>query len=267
VADAFGREQAEALLRAGWRQGAIFAPNDKIPLPPATGDNDNILIVLTQSCTVVSERLNSDPVVEVATAKLLKKFNAKDQAATGKSFRKLILPLQQGGEYDAVEIDINSRRLYQRDLLLDFAPTGPQISEPDARKIGGWMARYFSRVALPNALVEKLKGTTFELIKSVLKTEEEGEPLHMNTKSIYIGWDPDDEVGPYQVRIMIVCADQKVTEAVDRLLIEVGGSVVLDGATVYIDVSSADATFLADLDGLVRLTEWDYLTDLGEPQT
>lgn len=266
MADAFGRKQAEALLLAGWRQGALFAPTDKIPLPSAADGIDNILVVLTQSCTVVSERLNSDPVVEVATAKLLKKFNAKDQAATGKSFRKLILPLEQDGEYNAIEIDINSRRLYPRDLLLGFAPSGSQISEPNARKIGGWMARYFSRVALPNALVEKMKETTFELIKSVLKTEQEGEPLHMNTKSIYIGWDPDDEVGPYQVRITIVCSDQQATEAVDRLIIETGGSVVVEGAAVSINVSSADATFLADLEGLVRLTEWDYLTDLGEPQ-
>ena len=96
MADVFGREQAEALLLAGWRQGALFAPNDKIPFPPATDGDGNILIVLTQSCTVVSERLNSDPVVEVATAKLLKNFNAKDQAATGKSFRKLILPPRTG---------------------------------------------------------------------------------------------------------------------------------------------------------------------------
>jgi hypothetical protein len=266
VADAFGREQAEALLRAGWRQGALFAPNENIPFPPGANGEDNVLIVLTQSCTVVSERLNSDPVVEVAVAKLLKKFNAKDQAATGKSFRKLILPLEQGEEYKAIEIDINSRRLYPRDLLLGFAPTGPQISEPDARKIGGWMARYFSRVALPNALVEKMKGTTFELIKKVLKNEHEGEPLHMNTRSIFIGWEPDDEVGPYRVRITIVCSDQRATEAVDRLIIEASGAAVPDGAEISIDVWSADAIFVADLDGLVRLSEWDYLTDLGEPQ-
>src|ERR1700688_3717497 len=31
---------------------------------------------------------------------------------------------------------------------------------------------------------------------------------------------PDDEVGPYRVRITIVCSDQRATEAVDRLIIE-----------------------------------------------
>jgi hypothetical protein len=35
---------------------------------------------------------------------------------------------------------------------------------------------------------------------------------------------------------------------------------------VMIDVKSADAMFVSELEGLVRLTEWDYLTDLGEEQ-
>ena len=77
---------------------------------------------------------------------------------------------------------------------------------------------------------------------------------------------PDDEVGPYRVRITIVCSDQRATEAVDRLIIEASGAAVPDGAEISIDVWSADAIFVADLDGLVRLSEWDYLTDLGEPQ-
>ena len=105
------------------------------------------------------------------------------------------------------------------------------------------MARYFSRVALPNALVEKLKETTFDLIKKRPQNRTGGRsPPHEYQIHLYWVGTPMTRRGPYQVRITIVCNNQQATEAVDRLLIETGGSAVVEGATVSINVSSADAT-------------------------
>lgn len=256
----FGRAQAEALLKAGWRQGALFASNEWIQLPD---DQEALIVVLTQSCTVVSSRLESDPHVEVALARRKESFNPKDQSALGKNARKLLLPVTADG-FQAVEIDINSRKLLPRELLLNFAPTGPQLSEHDARKIGGWMARYYARVALPNTLVDRIRDQAFEAIKKCLKAHHDGGPLHVRTRSALIDWTPDDEEGPYHVRITMICHDQSASEALDRAI---GGKVVTEaGDEITVDVVSADATFISELEGRTRLSEWDYLSDLGEPQ-
>jgi hypothetical protein len=259
----FGRTQAEALLQAGWRQGALFVPNEWIPLPEGLNNKDVLIVVLTQSCTVVSPRLDVDPFVEVAVARRQEKFNPKHQDASGKNVRKLLLRVSGEG-FEAVEIDINSRRLLPRELLLEFAPNGPQLSDQDAKKIGGWMARYFSRVALPNTLVDRIRMPAFAAIKKSLKVEHDGDELHVRTRSALIDWQPDDEEGPYTVAITMICHDQSATEALDRA---VGGEFSTpEGDKISVDVVSADATFLSELEGRVRLTEWDYLSDLGEAQ-
>lgn len=256
----FERTQAEALLEAGWRQGALFASNEWIPLPDS---QDALIVVLTQSCTVVSSRLETDPHIEVALARCKETFNPKDQNAQGKNVRKLLLPVVGDG-FQAIEIDINTRKLLPRELLLNFAPTGPQLSENEARKIGGWMARYYARVALPNTLVERIRREAFDAIKKGLKTQHDGAPLHVKTRSALIDWQPDDEEGPYRVRITMICHDQSATEALDRAI---GGKAVSGlGDEITVDVVSADATFLSELEGRTRLSEWDYFSDLGETQ-
>jgi hypothetical protein len=259
----FGRAEAEALLQAGWRQGALFASNEWIRLPEGVSSEDALIVVLTQSCTVVSPRLEADPFVEVAVARRRKGFNPKDQDASGKNVRKLLLPVEREG-FQAVEIDINSRRLLPRDLLLKFAPDGPQLSEQEARKIGGWMARYYARAALPNTLVERIRKPAFDDIKKSLKTTYRGDPLHVSTRSVLIDWEPDDEKGPYKVRITLICNDQMAAEALDRAV--PSEFTTPEGDGLSIDVASADAMFVSELDGRIRLTEWDYLSDLGEPQ-
>ena len=52
---------------------------------------ENFLSLCTQSCTVVSPRFATDPIVEAMVVKLLAKYNPKTFEATGKNQRKLHL--------------------------------------------------------------------------------------------------------------------------------------------------------------------------------
>ena len=58
---------------------------------------------------------------------------------------------------------------------------------------------------------------------------------------------------------------RSVTEHIDRRLIDAGISEVeIENLKLLIEVRSSDATFLSEVDGKIRLSEWDYLTSLEE---
>jgi hypothetical protein len=53
---------AKAILDKGWRQGTIFNPRGIVDNVQLT--DGELLILCTQSCTVVSSRFATDPIVE-----------------------------------------------------------------------------------------------------------------------------------------------------------------------------------------------------------
>ncbi len=255
----FGVDEAKTLLAAGWRQGALFKSNWIISLPDEA--KGCFWVILTQSCTVVSPRLSVDPLIEIAIARPLNKFNARAAEATGKNFRKLHVATL-GADFEALEIDVNSRRFVAREVLLKFVPDGPVIDESETRKIGSWMGRYFSRVAVPNRLVEVLR-PYFTGIGTILREQRNDSPLHESVPTVFIDWAPNDEAGPYRVTITVLAHGQDLTEHIDRRLIDAGISEVeIDNLKLVIEVRSSDATFLSEVDGKIRLSEWDYLTSL-----
>jgi hypothetical protein len=147
----FGTVEAETRLASGWLQGAIFKSNALIGVPHGI-EVGTLLVVLTQSCTVVSPSLARDPVIEVAVVTPEgKTFNPKAQESTGKVFRKLSVPL---GEHDPESgiVDINRRYFIPREALLQSKPDGPGMNAGIGKAIGGWVGRYYTRAALPNRL-------------------------------------------------------------------------------------------------------------------
>ena len=76
-------EEANQLHKAGWQQCSTFYPNDKVGsdlgLPSGA-----VLLVLTQSCSVVSAPLKRDPAVEfIVATKSTGRFNARSNEAKG----------------------------------------------------------------------------------------------------------------------------------------------------------------------------------------
>lgn len=262
-----GEGEAEQLLRAGWRQGSICRPSDALRHPSGQ-PADSFLVVLTQSCTVVARNWIANPSVELAVAVPTPgKFNAKAPEVTGKNLRKLVVPVEGQG-FDALEIDVNTRFFAPREKLLSLKPEALRSSVDVGRRIGGWMGRQYSRAALPNELVERLRANVIPRIAKVLG--KGAGALHEQVTGFFVGWEPDDEDGPYTVRFVAVCSDEDSVQALFTGLVpgmrEEDGYLVHEeeGLTVAFDVRALDATMLSDVDGLARFSEWDFLTDLGE---
>lgn len=267
----FGSDEAQALLEAGWTQGSIFRPNEHVSPPEGILSGGIFLVVCTQACSLVLPSLPKEPNVELAIARPLARYSPKDGAATGKEVRRFHLPL--AGETPAVEIDITTRFNVPREALLAFKPDGPRASDEDCRNFAGWLGRYYSRIALPNALVVRAKAGLFSAVEGFLKASPSaGAPRnHEGVHSVYIRWSPNVEVGSgqeYQVDLLVLCDEPDVADRLGSRLKDFGldpdARVVKDGVSFFCEVKSRDETVLTELDGFVRLSEWDYFTALGE---
>ncbi len=77
----------EHLLASGWLQGAIFKSNDVVGV--RGNEAGTLLVVLTQSCTVVSSSLDRDPLVEVAVVTPEgKEYKPKSQEGRGQGVQE-----------------------------------------------------------------------------------------------------------------------------------------------------------------------------------
>ena len=258
----FGEHEAQRLLDAGWRQGSVFSPNEWVGAPQGLA-TDELLVVLSQSCTVVSERLHSDPFVEVAVAKREAKFAPRSPAALGKNFRKLLLPMDAEG-YAAIEIDVNQRAFVDRALLLNFGPDEAQPSAAATRIIGGWMGRIYSRIALPNALVVALRETCIPALKGAMESDFEGAPASERIIDIFAQWEPDDESGgPYRINFLIAATDYPAAEAVDKILRETF-PLKTPGLHVSHECDSAEQMLYSQTRARAKFSDLDYLSNLAD---
>ena len=267
----FGTEEARSLLEAGWTQGSVFRANDHVHLPhdvPA----DAFLVVCTQACSLVLPDLRKEPHVELAIARPVARFLPKDGPATGKDVRRFHLPVT-GADCPALEIDITSRFLVPRELLLSFRPDGPVAGDADRRNLAGWIGRYYSRIALPDALVVRARRSVLGAVERFLKASSAGGAAknHEHVHSVYVRWEPNVELAEpeeYRLEMLILCDDPVVADSLSARLVDFGldpdAPVGMGGVSIFCEVRAREETRLTDLDGRVRLTEWDYMTGLGE---
>jgi hypothetical protein len=266
-----GVEEAERLLAAGWRQGSVFRPNEHVP-PPDGCPEDGVLVVVSQSCTVVSPRWDRDPYVEIALAVPSKKPFEKQKRspqAVGKDFRTLLLPAPCG-DADCLVVDVYSRFFISRQLLLSFAPDVASGDSASARRLAAWMGRHFTRAALPNKLVKLLADSVTDPLEKHLRSGFGEGPLHDGVVAIWVKWEPDDETGPYDMEFLIACDSEEAANHLDGLLTETFGTeapIKLESneVRVQVRVQSAEGTTLADVEGHHRLSSFDHFTNLEAP--
>lgn len=266
---AFGAEHARVLLEAGWRQCQVFRPTKEINR--GVEGEDVYYVVCTQSCTVVSPCLIRDPIVELAIGKPVTKFNSKSHEARGRNVRKFHLPISGIG-FEALEIDLNSRQFVSRELLLKIDHADLQVTDEARRDFAGWIARSYSRIALPTQLVKQLKISIIkkleEFLEEKFRTDTCPVARHDLIKSMWISFKPDAEVSGcelYEVKLLIICDEPEIVEEYDKELLKRFGSqsITVDRVSFSFDVNSSDETRLSDLDGWQRFTEWDYLSGVG----
>jgi hypothetical protein len=269
VPSPFGEEQAETLLRSGWRQCQIFAPTPEVGDMGAEGE---YWVLCTQSCTVVSPCLIRDPLVEIAKARPLAKYSAKSGEARGRNVRKFHLPVGDAS-FEALEININSRRFINRETLLRISPASFSVTDGARRNFAGWIARYYTRIALPNELVKRLNVTILGKLEPFLKGKlDDGSAAvrHEEIASMWIKFTPDAELSQgndYDVELMMLCDDPKTAEVMDKALeseVFESRTLTLDGVGLSFEVMPTNEMLLSDLNGWHRFTEWDYFSGMGE---
>lgn len=188
-------EQLKKLSDAGWRQGALLRVSDDI-LEYCVGlSAGDLAIVCTQSCSLLNPSLGKFPNVEVMAASRLPdgKYKANDDLARGKVVNELHLRLDQPAN-GAISIDLNRRYFVPRDLLLKRVPAEESVSARLVPALAAWIARSYTRVALPDALVVRLKPLV-ERIGNVLKRKRaSGARLSEHAKEIFVKWTPDSEL-------------------------------------------------------------------------
>ncbi|RUM16845.1 hypothetical protein EFD56_21240 [Rhizobium phaseoli] len=268
----FGKAEGEHLLASGWLQGAIFKSNDVVGVPEGI-EAGTLLVVLTQSCTVVSSSLDRDPLVEVAVVTAEgKEYKPKSQEATGKVFRKLSIPLGHGENPESGIIDINRRCFIPRARFLGIKPDGPEVSSKTAKAIGGWVGRYYTRVALPNLLVAKVEDIKFtDAIKKLLERKPDGreETFHELMTVIFGKWKPDDEAGPYVFEITFVCSEGPLADDFLEVLekrFQKKAPIVIEAdlVRIVIKAQAAEEVYLNQFNDWNRLTQWDHFSALDQ---
>jgi hypothetical protein len=274
--------KAKKISQKGWRQGAIFDPRGflntiTIAEDIVTLEDDEFLIICTQSCTLVSRRFEVDPYAEAMIVKLVNEYNPRSQEATGKNQRKLRIKLINHSKYKCIECDINKRFSFNRKRLLEMHPSKEFILEEDAGdKLAGWYGRSITRIALPDLLVERM-GDISKTIKKCLEKEfndDQGNysPLHESVLYNYIDWQPRKGGNPdtlFLLRFIFLCSTPECEENLDQILTEKlkfyqceSGK---DGVKIVeISCKTDDSTFVRDLHQYERLSDLDYLSDLGE---
>ncbi len=269
-------DNAKIISEKGWRQGSIFTPGDVFK--EMTLADEELLIICTQSCTVVSSRFTTDPKVEAMVIKPLSKYNPRSTEATGKNQRKLHIEVLNNSQFKCIECDINRRLFFDRLHLLKITPLQHmEISMQSVTKLAGWLGRSYTRIALPDLLVTLLKP---EIIPHILKCLDEkqiegqnnGSPIHESVSYVYIDWqprNPNDIVDLFELRFIFLCTDSHTEELLERKLLEKLEPYQVEGGKKGIRISNVicrtpDTTFLTDLNGFERYSEWDYLSELGE---
>jgi hypothetical protein len=153
-----GLPDPEAIRRRGWRQWLCVASAD---LPRVlegvwlrnAGAVGARLLVVTQSCDLVHESYENEPVVEVFLCEDLGIEHQPDGNLTaGKSPRSLQVQLQVNGEARWIGLRSSGRALVPRHRLVDIDPD-PSVVVTDhaVRTLQRWIVNRTVRAAFPDA--------------------------------------------------------------------------------------------------------------------
>lgn len=275
-------QKTVTLIRdAEWRQCSVFRPASDLisalPVYMMLGENE-YLLVATQTCSLVSHDLDKERLVEVIAAKPLEKYNPRHSRATGAESVFFHLPLSghlRSRGIEAVECDMGRRAFVARSQLALCTPETTWCEPANLNAFKGWIANYYTRVALPDALVERLKAKPGGIVTQIdawLKEDLASGRVADGVKSFFISWAPDSEVPKdkaYTISIIVACSDLDTVDFLERKLSEIISSrmnaLSVEGVMIsdcIVDVD--DNITLAQLSGKFRFGNWESLSNADE---
>ncbi len=261
----------------GWRQGSIFDPRDiDLDVVSVAGhslDENELLIICTQSCSVVERDFSKEPLFECLAITMLEKYNPKSPAATGKVIRKLQIGIHKHPNYKGIECNLNKRFFIDRRKLTQTRPKVEfQIDVQEVIKLAGWISRYYNRIAQPDELVNRMRLNLLNVLKKCINKNHpfNNSPFSESISTIYIDWQPREFNGEFfLLRLFFICSDSYTEQYLDELLLlELADFLAPQGKDdikiINLRCGNPDNIFIGEVTGYERYTEWDDLSELGE---
>lgn len=274
--DAAG-EANSVVVDAFWRQCSLCMPSDPAILPSslAFDSSKDMLLVATQTCPLVGK--GAEPTFEVAAVSIVERFDPEAPEAKGKITRFLQLPLDGTPEGRGIRLDISRRAMLPSELLQGMQSVQPQVSDGALRTFQGWIARYYGRIALPDALDGRLRKRQFHkkvenALNETLQDNMIPYKVHTDIDRVYIRWSPDRELPShedYMVKVLFVCkrpdARNHLLERLSGLATGVKGAPRLNGLLMDDpSVVIASELTIEQISNMSRFTAFDEFSALGE---
>ena len=163
-----------------------------------------------------------------------------------------------------------------RHHLLNINPLQEfEIGMEGSAKLAGWLGRSYTRIALPNLLIERVKPELLTLILKCLDEKQthgqnKGSPIHESVSFIYLDWQPRADIADlFELKFIFLCSGDQTEEILEKRLLENLEPYQVEEGKHGVRISSVicrtpNTTFLTDLNGYERYSEWDFLSELGE---
>ncbi len=267
-----------------WYQCGVFRPADDSDIPGylAFDPTTEWLVICTQTCSICGPAAIAEPRIEVVVGTPLAAYDPKNQAALGKRVATLHLKFEEGAAFAGISLDLGRRAFIPREKLLDAVRENAPISLSTLAAFQGWMSRYYSRIAMPDALVKRIRANNPNGIqRRVLKllnhylvenNRLERYQVHSEVSRFYIGWSPDKELPgdqPYTLKLLVVCTTKRTKEylevELEPLRSGIGSSELVNQIAMEApEVKIGDNVTAGDTHGMKRFSEWDELSSPGE---
>lgn len=288
----------EAIRAAGWWQGSVI-PAEHIAHLLSDARGVSHWIIASQACNIYNADFEKIPVIELIGAQEVEQCLAA--FSKGDHPRELHIHAEHGDNLIALKIDIQVRAWLSRVALagVQASPIGIRDALPgsdgDWKKklrldsFAGWLARSYTRVALPDyfneavknsklkaVLEEKLSKKANELYGIYLSvepdTEEPWEDVLGNMPppyalGIFLVTHEDSDPEPIRVQLVKQIFDDKVSDPDDAslqvtradLLKRNGIRITKDG----VEADTTEGVTLLQLRSYVRYSFVDHLSDSG----
>lgn len=141
-------------------------------------------VIASQACNIYNPCFQKVPVFELVAAHRIDK--CEPQKSRGDNPRALHVEVQAANEIMALELDIQKRWWLPRPLLAECPP--PMFRVRDAKpgidsdwsknlwldNFAGWLARSYTRIALPNAFNDAMRDSRIEEVLKEKLTKHQG---------------------------------------------------------------------------------------------
>jgi|GEM_PF-1825887 len=252
----------DQLLSLGWRQGSIIEAGAIEHELLAGHAAANAFLVLNQTCDLINDSLEKEPVVELLP--LARVAKADTALLNGRNPRKIHFGMVVDGTPCHVEAFAPGILTIDRKLLLERKPSLRWLLDtPELKSLLAWRAARYLRTAFPDAFENRLK-PVFKDFRILV------EGMHEHLHSLHIRVDPFgplDECDSYEVDLLLVVRRSShdvretrdtVTTASKKLenLINSATGLVCTSCKVR----APHEINLEEIEGYLRWERYDYLS-------